>query len=129
MDTTPVFPERAMSHSKRAHEQLARKRSLQNLPSGLHSRGSSREHRSSTDIIKGSIDLSHPFGKELEQLNEVVEEFGGVIRDAAMEADMSKMKRMGLAKFCAADYMMEIQPLFSACFVEGSKLSATAGWI
>jgi hypothetical protein len=58
----------------------------------------------------------HPFGKELEQLDEIVEEFGGVVRDAETEADLSTMRRRNLAAFCAADYFTEIQPLFNTRF-------------
>jgi hypothetical protein len=59
---------------------------------------------------------SHPFGKELEQLNEIVEEFGGVVRDAETEADLSAMRAKNLAAFCAADYLAEIRPLFTSRF-------------
>jgi hypothetical protein len=58
----------------------------------------------------------HPFGRELEQLNEIVEEFGGVIRDAETEADMTVMRSRNLAAFCAADYLSDIQPLFNNRF-------------
>lgn len=68
-------------------------------------------------MFSGTIqEESHPFGKELEQLNEVAEEFGGVVRDAEFEADMSVIRARGLATFCAADYLSEIQPLFSSRF-------------
>ncbi|KAF2118462.1 hypothetical protein BDV96DRAFT_611169 [Lophiotrema nucula] len=116
----PAIPERALSHSKRAHERLAQKRSLQTMSSRgsiRSSQSSSREHRTSFDMFKGTIEEeSHPFGKELEQLNEVAEEFGGVVRDAEMEADMSAIREKGLATFCAADYLAEIRPLFSSRF-------------
>jgi hypothetical protein len=59
---------------------------------------------------------SHPFGKELEQLNEVAEEFGGVVRDAEEEADMNIIRERGLAQFCASDYVAEIMPLFNYRF-------------
>jgi hypothetical protein len=121
VDPVPAIPQRALSHSKRAHERLAHKRSLQNV--SLNSRGSmgsarnSREQRSSLDMFSSSIQEEvHPFGKELEQLNEVVEEFGGVVRDAEMEADLSTMRSKNLAAFCAADYLAEIRPLFSIRF-------------
>lgn len=126
VEAVPAIPERALSHSKRAHERLAQKRSLQNL--GHRSRGSiqsnrsSREQRSSIDMFNSSPTIQeeaahpHPFGKELEQLNEVAEEFGGVVRDAEYEADMNAIRQNGLAQFCAADYLAEIMPLFSSRF-------------
>ena len=117
----PAIPQRAVSHSKRAHVQLAQKRSMQNLGSrgtSVSSRGSLgslREHRSSMDMFNTATisEEAHPFGAELEQLNEVVEEFSGVARSAEEEADLEQMRMRDLATFCAADYMAEIQPLFS----------------
>ncbi|KAF2204198.1 hypothetical protein GQ43DRAFT_197816 [Delitschia confertaspora ATCC 74209] len=130
----PAIPERALSHSKRAHERIARNRSLQNMrpPSALSGRRdsarSSRDQRTSVDIFKGLTDESHPFGKELEQLNEVAEEFGGAVRDAEMEADLTAMAEKGLAKFCATDYLQEITPLFGNRFGNPYQGAAMA-WI
>jgi hypothetical protein len=78
----------------------------------------SREQRSSLDMFSSPIteEEAHPFVRELEQLNEVVEEFSGVVRDAETEADLSVMRGKGLAAFCAAEYMSEIEPLFSVRF-------------
>lgn len=127
VEPVPAIPQRALSHSKRAHERLAHKRSLQNVTvngrTSMNSRGSmgsqrlSREHRTSVDMFKGSVqEEAHPFGRELQQLNEIVEEFGGVVRDAETEADLNVMRSMNLAAFCAADYLAEIRPLFSSRF-------------
>lgn len=117
----PAVPERALSHSKRAHERLAQKRSQQNIRphNSMGSLRSSREQRASLDIFQSTIneeEESHPFGKELEQLNEVAEEFGGAVRDAEMDADLAAIRERGLATFCAADYLQEISPLFSDRF-------------
>ncbi|KAF2750634.1 hypothetical protein M011DRAFT_177569 [Sporormia fimetaria CBS 119925] len=123
----PAIPERALSHSKRAHERLAQKRSLQHLPrSSTHSSRSSREQRSSTDIfstystttstIQEEPTQPHPFGKELEQLNEVAEEFGGAVRDVEFEADLKVIRERGLGVFCAQEYLLEIKPLFGKRF-------------
>lgn len=117
-EPVPAIPQRALSHSKRAHVQLAQKRSMQTLNtrgtsvSSRGSLGSLREQRSSVDMFNTAAAEAHPFGAELEQLNEVVEEFSGVARSAEEEADMSVMHAMNLATFCAAEYMAEIQPLF-----------------
>ncbi|KAL6712104.1 hypothetical protein ACN47E_003147 [Coniothyrium glycines] len=138
VDPVPAIPQRALSHSKRAHERLAHKRSLHNVGhtrGSMNSRGStgsvrnSREQRSSMDMFKGTVgDESHPFGRELEQLNEVVEEFGGVVRDAETEADLTVMRSKNLAAFCAADYLLEIRPLFSSRFGLAHQPPAMA-WI
>lgn len=89
---------------------------------------SSRDHRTSIDIFKGLNEDSHPFGKELEQLNEVAEEFGGAVRDAEMEADLALMAEKGLARFCAADYLSTIQPLFGNRF-DSPRAAAPMAWI
>lgn len=122
-EPVPAIPQRALSHSKRAHVQLAQKRSMQNLStrgSGVSSRGSLgslREQRSSMDmfnIAPVTEESAHPFGAELEQLNEIAEEFSGVARSAEEQADVDAMRSRNLATFCAADYMKEIEPLFSS---------------
>lgn len=123
-EPVPAIPTRALSHSKRAHVQLAQKRSMQNLPSrgnSISSRGSLgsiREQRKSVDMFNiapvSEEAPAHPFGAELEQLNEVAEEFSGVARSAEEQADIETMRSRNLATFCAADYMAEIQPLFSS---------------
>ena len=71
---------------------------------------------------------AHPFGKELEQLNEVAEEFGGVVRDAELEADMVAIREHGLATFCAADYLQEISSLVSNHFGY-PRMSGPMAWI
>jgi hypothetical protein len=119
VESTPAIPQRALSHSKRAHERLAAKRSISSInPRGsTGSQRQSREQRSSVDMFSATIQEEiHPFGRELEQLNEIVEEFGGVIRDAETEADMTVMRSRNLAAFCAADYLSDIQPLFNNRF-------------
>ena len=126
VEPIPSIPARALSHSTRAHERLAHQRSLNNVGSrgSMGSRGSisslrssRQEQRASLDMFKGTIlEEGHPFGRELEQLNEVVEEFGGVVRDAEAQADYSIMQTKNLAAYCAADYLAEIRPLFSQRF-------------
>ncbi|KAL5121297.1 hypothetical protein ACEQ8H_000765 [Pleosporales sp. CAS-2024a] len=115
----PAIPQRAVSHSKRAHERLAAQRSMSNIGSRSSNASlrNSREQRTSVDMFSSTItEEAHPFGPELEQLNEIAEEFGGVIRDAEAEADVSVMRLRNLAVFCAADYLSEIQPLFNSRF-------------
>jgi len=131
-ESVPAVPERAVSRSRLAHERVAHKRSLQNMkpPSSLHMREqrSSRERRTSFDMFKSTVEEGHPFGKELEQLNEVVEEFGGVVMDVKMEEDIASMSQKGLVKLCATDYLDEIQPLYSGLF-ESRYLSTPTAWI
>jgi len=99
----------------------------------------SRENRNSFDFFRADLDQvqpqrqsqikaqvqtlspshSHPFGKELEQLDEAVEEFDGAfqaIRSVERDNDLVIMEQHGLGKFCADDYLREIRPLFSRIF-------------
>lgn len=75
-------------------------------------------------------DNSHPFGRELEQLNEVAEEFNDTVRDVDREADMAVMRKKDLAKWCADDYIQEIKPLFTQ-YLQSSVVAVGGGggWI
>ena len=123
-EPVPALPKRALSHSKKAHERLARNRSVHNISTttsitkSASTHRKSREQRSSVDIFRGAATEpeAHPFDRELKQLNEVAEEFSGAVRDAEAEADLLVMRTKNLATFCAADYLAEIRPLFSARF-------------
>jgi hypothetical protein len=68
----------------------------------------------------------HPFGKELRQLDEIAEEFGGTARSAVNDAENQFMQSRGLKQFCADDYMRDLQPLFSHYFL---PQPAIVGWI
>lgn len=126
LDGSPKIPQRVPSHSKRAHENLHRKRSIQRMLSPPPSRDGHREMtRTSAEIFAQStagifveIPSENPFGKELAQLEQVAEEFGHVVRDAEADADAVFMRKHGLARFAASDYMFEIQSLIHDMFAE-----------
>jgi hypothetical protein len=93
----------------------------------IASTSASRKERSSTtlDYFNGesipsitttpaATPPAHPFGKELEQLDEVAEEFSVVANDVERANDIKVMRQLGLARFCVADYLSEIQPLFAS---------------
>jgi len=132
--TSPRIPERAPSHSKKAHELLAKKRSLQHISAhSLHSAtgAPTREHRTSIERL-AEHGHHHPFGRELEQLAEVAEEVNGGARGADCDADAAAMKARNLAKWTADDYIAELAPLFARCF--GGRVAVVvagdaAGWI
>jgi len=46
-------------------------------------------------------------------LDEVVEEFSATISDTERAQDLQAMLTRGLVRFCASEYMAEIEPLFS----------------
>lgn len=131
----PILPERALSHSKKAHERLARKKSLQSISSTQ----SLRRVRSSVDMARTSIDdvlasaEAHPFHKEIQQLEKVAEEFGAVATERtedmeSEEDEIAYMAARGLARFGLADYISEIQPLFLGLYGE-RNLQFQAAWI
>jgi len=78
-----------------------------------------------------TVEPNHPFGKELEKLSEVAEEFGDALRSAEWEQDVAVMQWRGLRRFCAEDYMFEIRPLFSMAFPTSRPPQVAAGgaWI
>ncbi len=83
--------------------------------------------RNSADIFGGAaVDPDHPFGKELAQVNEVAEEFGGV--SALLDDEQREMQVRGLMKFDADDYVNEILGLWGGVF--GDRLTGMASpWI
>lgn len=121
---SPVIPQRALSHSKQAHVQMSRVRSV---------RRSNGNTRDSLDMfaseVKPEPTSSHPFGKELEQLNEVAEEFGTAVRDAEADADRAIMQAKGLVQICAADYMQEIASYYTNTFAEDAMSYQQVAWI
>lgn len=106
----PQIPQRVPSHSKKAHERVHRKRSVQRMmspPASLVRRQSAEMFQQQpVEVHKENL-----FGNELAQLDEVVEEFSSVVRDAEADADAQVMKSYGLAYFGASDYLQEIHSL------------------
>ena len=92
--------------------------------------------RSSVEMARTSIDdvlasaEAHPFHREIQQLEKVAEEFGAVaVEDGESEEDeIAYMAAQGLFRFGVADYISEIQPLFSGLYGE-RHLQFNATWI
>lgn len=78
------------------------------------------------EIFAGKHDTTHPFEAELAQVNELAEEFNA--KEVIMDEEERYLTENGLQKFCAEDYMQEIQGLFGGVFDDRSfPLSST--WI
>lgn len=121
----PAIPSRALSHTKKTHQILARTRSKSQLPhQGTVLPPTSV--RTSLDMFSGKSD-AHPFGAELAQVNELAEEFGSKATRIYDEEEQFLIEN-GLQKFGAEDYMMEIQGYFGGVFDDRS-FPMTAGWI
>ena len=123
----PTVPSRALSHTKKSHEAVARQRSLSRSippPTAIHATANARD---TIDMFSNKVDANHPFGAELEQVNELAEEIGArnvMILDEEEQYLMSQ----GLFKFGVEEYMDEIQGLFGGSF--GNPFSPLgAGWI
>jgi len=120
----PAVPQRALSHTASSHS-LARKRSMSKMapPSSIHM-APPLSARSSAGMF--SPQGEHPFGAELEQVNELAEEFG--ISADVWDEEEQLLREKGLRKFRAEDYMLEIQGLWGGVF-EDKLISTGPGWI
>ncbi|KAI9784785.1 MAG: hypothetical protein M1839_001515 [Geoglossum umbratile] len=127
-EEAPPVPQRALSHTRNSHI-LAHRRS-QKRASPPNTVGNAITEtslaRSTSSASAASVDqLTHPFGKELEQVNELVEE---ITENGAFEKEELMMQEKGLMKFLAEDYAMEIQDLFGGVFEDQLPVLG-AGWI
>lgn len=108
-----MIPRRALSHTKRSHQELARQRSLSRLePPPLSAARSNPSVRSPPDT--SFKEEAHPFGKELEQVNEVAEEFGGSTR--GLDEEENILFNKGLKKFTVDDYLVEVNDVYGSIF-------------
>jgi hypothetical protein len=136
-DEAPKIPQRALSHTKKSAEYLARKRSISRISSPRTSiqkmtspKNSISTSRSSINIFSPSPETveSHPFGNELAQVSELVEEYTtSKERLPVVDEEEQELISRGLYKFGAEEYMSELQGLFIKTFGDIPKMSAV--WI
>jgi len=82
---------------------------------------------SSFEMFSNKVESSHPFGPELEQVNELAEEFS--IKDpVVMDEEEEFLMSHGLRRFGAEEYTSEIQGLFASVFEE-NVVPMGEGWI
>lgn len=83
--------------------------------------------RSSQEIFHGHSDpFHHPFSRELDKVNEVAEDFGGLpVLDEEEQILLSK----GLKKFSAEEYLMEIEDLYGGIFEDRLHPLAGGSWL
>lgn len=123
----PAIPSRALSHTKKSHQEIARQRSLSRSiqpPNAIHN---SATTSSSFDIFSGKADAQHPFSAELDQVNELAEEIGA--RDVMiLDQEEQWLMTRGLLKYDVEEYVEEIQGLFGGIY--GNSFNPfDAGWI
>jgi len=115
----PAIPKRAASHSKKAHVELSRKKSIQRMsppPMAI----AEPKVRTSVDIFNSISE--EPFARELAQVNEVAEDFGAT--RAMMDDEEHEMMSKGLCKFGVEAYLDEIAELYGGVFED--KLGGAA---
>lgn len=69
---------------------------------------------------------AHPFSKELEQVNEVAEEFGS---PHVLEEEEQILYRKGLQKFTVDDYLCEIEELYGSVFDDRTGPISAGFWL
>ena len=69
----PIIPTRALSHTKKSHQAIARKHTLSRNSPPPSTLPTPTTTRSSVDMFSSKPDLDHPLGAELEQVNELSE--------------------------------------------------------
>jgi len=111
---TPILPQRAPSHSKKAHLELSHRRSMQRLSPPPTAIAGLAPRRSIDSFIPSSSDPDHPFVRELAQVNEVAEEFG--VTTALLDEEELELMNKGLCKFGVNDYLEEIGGLYGGIF-------------
>ncbi|EFQ99862.1 hypothetical protein MGYG_02874 [Nannizzia gypsea CBS 118893] len=137
----PSIPTRALSHTKKSHQELSRQRSnasnnsagrrtpsLSNTssptPTSLSSAHATHSAAAAASRSHAQDAHAHPFGKELEQVNEVAEEFsaGQLFRDEDERILASK----GLVKVDVIEYLEEVKGVYA--YVFGGEV-AKRDWI
>lgn len=128
-DHPPAIPKRALSHSKKAHQELGRQRSNSRLTPPPKIFPDPPIIRNSADMFSDSqsnTDAHHPFSRELAQVHEVAEEFGG---SGALIDEEQEMRAKGLIRFDAEEYVREILGLFGDRYGKGQLAQMASPWI
>jgi len=128
-EEAPPVPQRAFSHTRNSH-MLAHRRSQKrasppNAVGNVATETSPLVRSASSASASTTDQPAHPFGRELEQVNELVEEFSEA---GVLEKEERIMQKRGLRKFLAEDYAMEIQDLFGGVFEDQLPVLGV-GWI
>lgn len=128
-EPTPAIPQRAASHSKKAHVELSKqmsiKRSLSPPPATISESTASRDTLAmfstpTQESVAASSPASHPFSKELAKVDELAEGFGsGLVLDEEEQEMMAK----GLQKFSVDDYVAELTGLHGGVFEDKLSLN------
>jgi hypothetical protein len=97
-------------------------------PPPLHAPRSTPTIRASEQFFQPEqpfVQPEHPFSKELAQVNEVAEEFGGL---NMLDEEERILHEKGLLKFSAKDYLVEVEELYSSIFDDDTRGSLYTSW-
>lgn len=122
----PALPQRSLSHTKKSHQELVRQRSKSKMTPPPTSLSHTHSVRMTQDQYNNEP-APHPFGKELEQVNEVAEEFGGGQMIADEEEKVFREK--GLLKFSVEDYILEVEQIYQHIFPDALQKPLKEAWI
>lgn len=121
----PSVPKRALSHTKKSHQDLARKRSVSRMSPPPTSMATTT-HRSHEAFAPVREYTEHPFSRELDKVNEVAEDFGAL---KVLEEEEQILLNKGLMKFSLDDYLCEIEELYGGVFDDNLGPLATNAWL
>ncbi|KAK2738510.1 hypothetical protein FQN57_007025 [Myotisia sp. PD_48] len=124
----PAIPQRSLSHTKKSHQELVRQRSRSKMAPPSTSLSGTHAARMQESLDRG-VDLSHPFGKELEQVNEVAEEFAG--GQLVVDEDERALAERGLRKVAVDEYLFEVDQFYRYIFPDERRVvpQPRAMWI
>lgn len=124
----PSVPKRALSHTKKSHQELARQRSISRMtppPSSLSNPATTI--RRSQDFLQPPPEHStHPFSRELDKVNEVAEDFGA---SRVLDEEEEILLRKGLKKFSVEEYLSEIEDLYGGLFEDQLGPAGGGSWL
>lgn len=123
----PNVPKRALSHTKKSHQDLARKRSLSRLSPPPTSMNAPAARRPAQDVFAPVPESAeHPFSRELDKVNEVAEDFGAL---RVLDEEEQILLSRGLKKFTVDDYLCEIEELYGGVFDDHIGPLASNAWL
>lgn len=131
-EPVPALPQRAPSHSKKAHVDLHRQRSFNRSmsppPTDLPAAADSTVSRDtiatfSAPTSRPASEKPHPFGRELAKVDEIAESFGAAGTGMVLDEEEQEMAALGLHKFTVDDYVAELTGLTGGVYEDRLTLN------
>lgn len=128
-EPVPAIPQRAPSHSKKAHVELSRQRSLKRSLSPPPTDIDTATTRDTVAMFSApgsrptSEKSAHPFGRELAKVDEVAESFRASGAGVIVDEEEEEMLAKGLHKFTVSDYLAEITGMTGGIYEDKIRLN------